>query len=291
MSQRVYIFDTTLRDGEQSPGVSLNTNEKIQIARQLARLGVDIIEAGFPISSPGDFEGVRAVAREVKGVTVAGLARANIKDIDRAWEALRQAEQPRIHTFIATSDIHLKYKLRLSREQVLEAAVAAVRHARSYTEDVEFSAEDASRSDPEFLCQVLAAAIEAGAGVVNIPDTVGYAIPGEWGGFIKSIYNRVPGIDKVIVVSTAIMTWVWPSPTPGCRGQRCPPGGGAINGIGAGRQCGPEKLSWPIPGRTGSASIPAPAPRRLQDQQAGEHPDRDEGPGQQGRCGQQRLCP
>ena len=122
MSQRVYIFDTTLRDGEQSPGVSLNTNEKIQIARQLARLGVDIIEAGFPISSPGDFEGVRAVAREVKGVTVAGLARANIKDIDRAWEALRQAEQPRIHTFIATSDIHLKYKLRLSREQVLEAA-------------------------------------------------------------------------------------------------------------------------------------------------------------------------
>ena len=199
MSQRVYIFDTTLRDGEQSPGVSLNTNEKIQIARQLARLGVDIIEAGFPISSPGDFEGVRAVAREVKGVTVAGLARANIKDIDRAWEALRQAEQPRIHTFIATSDIHLKYKLRLSREQVLEAAVAAVKHARSYTEDVEFSAEDASRSDPEFLCQVLAAAIEAGAGVVNIPDTVGYAIPGEWGGFIKSIYNRVPGIDKVIV--------------------------------------------------------------------------------------------
>ena len=199
MSQRVYIFDTTLRDGEQSPGVSLSINEKIQIARQLARLGVDIIEAGFPISSPGDFEGVRAVAREVKGVTVAGLARANFRDIDRAWEALRQAEQPRIHTFIATSDIHLKYKLRLSREQVLEAAVAAVKHARSYTEDVEFSAEDASRTDPEFLIQVMSAAIKAGARVINIPDTVGYAVPGEWGGFIKNICERLAEIDRVIV--------------------------------------------------------------------------------------------
>ena len=199
MSQRVYIFDTTLRDGEQSPGVSLNINEKVQIAKQLTRLGVDVIEAGFPISSPGDFEGVRAVAREVKGVTVAGLARAGFKDIDRAWEAVRQAEQARIHTFIATSDIHLKYKLRLSRDQVLEAAVAAVKRARTYTEDVEFSAEDASRSDPEFLFQVLAAAIKAGATVVNIPDTVGYAIPGERGGFIKTICDRVPGIEKVVV--------------------------------------------------------------------------------------------
>ena len=199
MSQRVYIFDTTLRDGEQSPGVSLSINEKIQIARQLARLGVDIIEAGFPISTPGAFEGVRAVAREVKGVTVAGLARANFRDIDRAWEALRQAEQPRIHTFIATSDIHLKYKLRLSREQVLEAAVAAVKHARSYTEDVEFSAEDASRTDPEFLIQVMSTAIKAGARVINIPDTVGYAVPGEWGGFIKNICERLAEIDRVIV--------------------------------------------------------------------------------------------
>ena len=160
---------------------------------------IDIIEAGFPISSPGDFEGVRAVAREVKGVTVAGLARANFRDIDRAWEALRQAEQPRIHTFIATSDIHLKYKLRLSREQVLEAAVAAVKHARSYTEDVEFSAEDASRTDPEFLIQVMSAAIKAGARVINIPDTVGYAVPGEWGGFIKNICERLAEIDRVIV--------------------------------------------------------------------------------------------
>ena len=199
MSQRVYIFDTTLRDGEQSPGVSLSIGEKVQIAGQLAKLGVDVIEAGFPITSIGDFKAVRAIAQEVKGVTVAGLARTNFKDIDRAWEAVRHADQARLHTFIATSDIHMKYKLRKSREQVLEAAVAAVKHAKSYTSDVEFSAEDASRSDMEFLCRVLAAVIEAGATVVNIPDTVGYAIPLEWGKFIKTIYDNVPGIEKVII--------------------------------------------------------------------------------------------
>lgn len=199
MSQRVYIFDTTLRDGEQSPGVSLNVAEKVQIAKQLARLGVDIIEAGFPISSPGDYESVSAIAREVKGVTVAGLSRANFLDIDRAWEALRGAEQARIHTFIATSDIHLKHKLCMTREQVLEATVAAVKHAKAYTSDVEFSAEDASRSDFGFLCQVLAAAIEAGATVVNIPDTVGYSLPLEWGQLINDICHRVAGIEKVIV--------------------------------------------------------------------------------------------
>lgn len=199
MSQRVYIFDTTLRDGEQSPGVSLTVNEKVQIARQLARLGVDVIEAGFPITSRGDFEAVRAVAKEVKGVAVAGLSRANFKDIDRAWEAVRHAEQPLIHTFIATSDIHMRHKLRMSREQVLEAAAAAVKHAKSYTSSVEFSAEDASRSDLDFLCRVLAAAIEAGATVVNIPDTVGYAVPAEWGRFIETICSRVPGIENVIV--------------------------------------------------------------------------------------------
>ncbi|BAF58712.1 MAG: 2-isopropylmalate synthase [Pelotomaculum sp.] len=199
MSQRVYIFDTTLRDGEQSPGVSLNVGEKVQIARQLAKLGVDIIEAGFPITSPGDFKAVSEIARQVKGVTVAALARANFQDIDRAWEAVRHAEQPRIHTFIATSDIHLKYKLRMSREEVLDAAVAAVKRARAYTGDVEFSAEDASRSDLDFLCRVLAAAIEAGATVINIPDTVGYAVPEEWGKFINTIYHKVPGIEKVIV--------------------------------------------------------------------------------------------
>ncbi len=199
MSQRVYIFDTTLRDGEQSPGVSLNTVEKLQIAKQLARLGVDIIEAGFPISSPGDFQAVRAIAREVKGVTVAGLSRANFQDIDRAWEAVKEAEQARIHTFIATSDIHLQHKLRMSREEVLETAVAAVKHAKAYTSDVEFSPEDAARSDFDFLCRVLEAVIAAGATVVNIPDTVGYAIPVEWGKLISDICNKVNGIEKAIV--------------------------------------------------------------------------------------------
>jgi len=199
MSQRVYIFDTTLRDGEQSPGASLDVNEKVQIARQLAKLGVDIIEAGFPVSSPGDFEAVRAVAREVKGVTVAGLARTHFEDIDRSWEAVRYAEQARIHTFISTSDIHLEHQLRMTRKQVLEAAVEAVKRAKSYTADVEFSAMDASRSDLDFLCNVLAAAIEAGATVINIPDTVGYAVPDEWGRFINTICHKVAGIEKVIL--------------------------------------------------------------------------------------------
>ncbi|MCL5780723.1 MAG: 2-isopropylmalate synthase [Firmicutes bacterium] len=199
MSNRVYIFDTTLRDGEQSPGVSLNINEKLQIARQLARLGVDIIEAGFPITSPGDFAAVQAVAREVRGVTVAGLARANLKDIDVAWEALRDAEQARIHTFIATSDIHLKYKLRKDRDQVVEAAVAAVKHAKKYTSDVEFSAEDASRSDVDYLARVFGEVIKAGATVINIPDTVGYAMPEEYALFIKQVMERTPGIEKAVV--------------------------------------------------------------------------------------------
>ncbi|MDO7786555.1 2-isopropylmalate synthase [Desulforamulus aquiferis] len=199
MSNRVYIFDTTLRDGEQSPGVSLNINEKLQIARQLARLGVDIIEAGFPITSPGDFAAVQAVAREVRGVTVAGLARANFKDIDGAWEAVRDAEQARIHTFIATSDIHLKYKLRKDREQVIEAAVAAVKHAKKYTSDVEFSAEDASRSDVDYLARVFGEVIKAGATVINVPDTVGYSTPEEFGLFIKAIMEKTPGIEKAVV--------------------------------------------------------------------------------------------
>ncbi len=199
MSERVYIFDTTLRDGEQSPGVSLNAGEKLQIARQLARLGVDVIEAGFPISSQGDFEAVQMIAREVKGVTVAGLARTGFSDIDRAWEALKVAEQPRIHTFIATSDIHLQYKLRMSREQVLEAAKDAVKRAKGYTSDVEFSAEDASRSDLEFLCRVVEVAIDAGAKVINIPDTVGYASPDEFARFISAIRAGVKGIEKVVL--------------------------------------------------------------------------------------------
>jgi 2-isopropylmalate synthase len=199
LSNRVYIFDTTLRDGEQSPGVSLNAGEKLEIARQLARLGVDIIEAGFPITSNGDFEAVKAIAREVRGVTVAGLARTNFADIDRAWEAVKHADQPRIHTFIATSDIHLKHKLRMNRDQVVEAAVAGVKYAKGYTADVEFSAEDASRSDLDFLCRVVEAAIGAGATTINIPDTVGYATPDEFAAFIRSIMNRVKGIEKVVL--------------------------------------------------------------------------------------------
>ena len=199
MSQRVYLFDTTLRDGEQSPGASLHIDEKIQIARQLARLKVDVIEAGFPISSEGDFKAVSAISREVKGVTVAGLCRTHFEDIDRAWEAVRYADQARIHTFISTSKIHLIHQLRMSREEVLEAAVAAVKRAKSYTADVEFSAMDASRSNLKYLCQVLTAVIKAGATVVNIPDTVGYATPEEWGRFIDAISRQVDGIEKVII--------------------------------------------------------------------------------------------
>ena len=199
MNNRVYIFDTTLRDGEQSPGVSLNANEKLEIARQLARLGVDIIEAGFPITSQGDYNAVSTIAREVRGVTVAGLARTNPADIDRAWEAVKHADQARIHTFIATSDIHLKHKLRMSREQVIETAIAGVKRARGYTSDVEFSAEDASRSEPDFLCRVVEAAIGAGATTINIPDTVGYATPDEFGEFIRYIMDNTRGIEKVVL--------------------------------------------------------------------------------------------
>jgi len=199
LNDRVYIFDTTLRDGEQSPGVNLNVHEKVEIARQLAKLGVDAIEAGFPVTSHGDYEAVRKIAREVKGVTVVGLARTNFDDIDRAWEAVKEAEQPRIHTFIATSDIHLKYKLCLTRDQVVEAAVAAVKRAKKYTSDVEFSAEDASRSDVDFLCRIFAAAIEAGATVINVPDTVGYAVPEEFAAFIRKIYDNVPNMDRAIL--------------------------------------------------------------------------------------------
>ncbi|NTW05728.1 MAG: 2-isopropylmalate synthase [Peptococcaceae bacterium] len=198
-NNRVYIFDTTLRDGEQSPGVNLNMEEKLQIARQLVRLGVDVIEAGFPYASPGDFRAVKAIAEGVKGVSVAALARADFKDIDTAWDAIRSAEQPRIHTFLATSDIHLKHKLRMSREKVLEVAEAAVKRAKGYTWDVEFSAEDAARSDLDFLCRVVETAIKAGATVINIPDTVGYSVPGEFAQFIRDIRSRVSGIEKVIL--------------------------------------------------------------------------------------------
>lgn len=197
--RRIYLFDTTLRDGEQSPGVSLNVEEKLEIAGQLARLGVDVIEAGFPIASPGDFAAVKSIADNIKGPVIAALSRATRVDIDRSWEAIKGAESPRIHTFLATSDIHLKHKLQKSREEVLTQAVEAVKYARRYCSDVEFSAEDASRSDLDFLAQVIEAVITAGAGVVNLPDTVGYAVPEEYGQFVRGLMERVPNIDKAIV--------------------------------------------------------------------------------------------
>ena len=179
---RVIIFDTTLRDGEQSPGFSMNTMEKLEMARQLARLNVDVIEAGFPISSDEDFEATREVAKQVGTLpgapSICGLSRVGLGDIDRCWEAVKYAAKPRIHTFVATSDIHLKYKLRKSRAEVMKAAVEAVRHARGYCEDVEFSPEDASRTDFDYMCDVLDAVIAAGARTINIPDTVGYAMSG-----------------------------------------------------------------------------------------------------------------
>jgi len=197
--QRIVIFDTTLRDGEQSPGVSLNVEEKLQIGRQIEKLGVDVLEAGFPVASPGDFEAVKRVAQEIRGLQVAALARANAGDIDTAWEAIRGGENPRIHTFLATSDIHLRHKLRKSREQVLEMAPAAVAHAARYTSNVEFSAEDASRSDLDFLCKVFRAVIDAGATTVNFPDTVGYAIPGDFGRMIRYVMENTPNIHRAVL--------------------------------------------------------------------------------------------
>lgn len=197
MASRVKFFDTTLRDGEQTPGISLNIQEKLEIARQLVRLGVDVIEAGFAISSQGDFMAVKTVAENVRGATIASLSRAVEKDIDRAWEAVCNAENPRIHTFIATSDIHMKYKLKMTEDEVLERAVAMVRHAKKYCSDIEFSAEDASRSRTPFLYRVVEEVIKAGATVVNIPDTVGYSSPEEFGQLIRGIRENVPGIEKV----------------------------------------------------------------------------------------------
>jgi 2-isopropylmalate synthase len=196
---RVIIFDTTLRDGEQSPGISLNAAEKLEIAHQLARLGVDVIEAGFPISSPGDFEAVRAIARSVHGPVVAGLARAHAADIERAAEAVRDAERPRVHTFISTSDIHIEHQLQSTRADVLGQARAAVAHAKSFVDDVEFSPMDATRADVEFTAEVLTAALEEGATTINIPDTVGYAMPGEYAAFLGRLYELVPGLRDVVL--------------------------------------------------------------------------------------------
>ena len=196
---KIYIFDTTLRDGEQAPGIHLNTKEKLEIAQQLARLNVDIIEAGFPITSKGDFNSVKEISAKIRDRKIAALARANFKDIDAAGEALKGAEQPVIHTFISSSDIHLKYQLRKSREEVLELAKEAVKRSLKYTDMVEFSAMDATRSDWEFLCRLFEIAIRSGAGVINVPDTVGYAIPNEFGRMIDYIFKNTAGIENVIV--------------------------------------------------------------------------------------------
>src|SRR5919205_166514 len=196
---RVKIFDTTLRDGEQSPGISLNKQEKLEIAHQLARMGVDIIEAGFPITSPGDFEAVQAIAREVEGPVICGLARTGFQDIDAAWNAVRDSERPRIHTFIATSDIHIEHKLRTTREDVKGQARAAVAHARQYTDDVEFSPEDGSRSDVEFMAEVIQIALDEGATTINVPDTVGYTMPQEYAAMFRRLYELVPDLHDVTV--------------------------------------------------------------------------------------------
>lgn len=199
MKKKIYIFDTTLRDGEQTPGVSLNAKEKLEIAKNLEALGVDIIEAGFPVTSKGDFEGVKLIAQNIKNSTVNALARANKKDIDIAYEAIKEAKRKRIHTFLATSDVHMKYKLKMTREEVLEKIREMVSYARTLVDEVEFSPEDGSRTEKEFLYKVLETAIEAGATVLNIPDTVGYSTPNEFGKLIKDIKENVNGIENVIV--------------------------------------------------------------------------------------------
>ncbi|MEF8750700.1 MAG: 2-isopropylmalate synthase, partial [Candidatus Accumulibacter necessarius] len=198
MKEHLVIFDTTLRDGEQSPGASMTKDEKLRVARQLERMRVDVIEAGFAAASPGDFDAIRTIARVITGSTICSLARSNENDIRRAGDAIAPAARGRIHTFIATSPIHMEKKLRMTPDQVVEAAVRAVHWAREYTADVEFSAEDAVRSDVDFLCRVFGAVIEAGATTINVPDTVGYSIPGVWGDLMHTLIERVPGAERVV---------------------------------------------------------------------------------------------
>jgi 2-isopropylmalate synthase len=232
-ANRVSIFDTTLRDGEQSPGISLNKQEKLEIAHQLARLGVDVIEAGFPITSPGDFEAVEAIAREVEGPVICGLARTSKQDIDAAWNAVRDAERPRIHMFLATSDIHIERKLQTTREDVKGQVRAAVAQAREHTDDVEFSPEDGSRSDIEFMAEVIQIALDEGASTINVPDTVGYAMPHEYAAMFTELYRLVPGLRDVTVsvhchddLGLAVANSL-AGLEAGCRQVEC-----AINGIG-----------------------------------------------------------
>jgi 2-isopropylmalate synthase len=230
---RVRVFDTTLRDGEQSPGIALNQQEKLEIAHQLARLGVDIIEAGFPITSPGDFESVQAIAREVHGPVICGLARTSKQDVDAAWEAVRDSERPRIHTFIATSDIHIERKLQTTREDVKGQVRAAVAHARSLVEDVEFSPEDGSRSDIPYMAEVIQIALDEGASTINVPDTVGYTMPAEYAAMFEELYRLVPDLREVVVsvhchddLGLAVANSL-AGVQAGCRQVEC-----AVNGIG-----------------------------------------------------------
>jgi 2-isopropylmalate synthase len=230
---RVRIFDTTLRDGEQSPGISLNRQEKLEIAHQLARLGVDIIEAGFPITSPGDFEAVQAIAREVHGPVICGLARTSKQDIDAAWNAVKDSERPRIHTFIATSDVHIERKLQTTREDVKGQVRAAVAHARELCEDVEFSPEDGSRSDVQYMAEVIQIALDEGATTINVPDTVGYTMPREYAAMFEELYRLVPGLHDAVVsghchddLGLAVANSL-AAVEAGCRQVEC-----AINGIG-----------------------------------------------------------
>src|SRR5438552_8900848 len=232
-SDRVLIFDTTLRDGEQSPGISLNRHEKLEIAQQLARLGVDVIEAGFPITSPGDFESVQAIAREVEGPVICGLARTVSQDIEAVWTAVRDSQRPRIHMVIATSDIHIKHKLQTTREDVKGQVRAAVAQAREYTDDVEFSTEDGSRSDVQFLAEVIQIALDEGASTINVADTVGYAMPDEFAAMFEELFRLVPALRDVVVsvhchddLVTAVANSL-AGLEAGCRQVEC-----AINGIG-----------------------------------------------------------
>lgn len=197
--RRILVFDTTLRDGEQSPGASMNLREKLEVAQALVELRADIIEAGFPIASPGDFEAVREIAAQIRGAVICGLARCNDLDIDRAWEALKLAERARIHVFLATSAIHREFKLKMTPDEIIQRAVAGVRRAVAYCDDIEFSPEDAARTEHDFLCRVVEAAIHAGATTVNIPDTVGYATPQQMGQTIAMLRNRVPNIDRAVI--------------------------------------------------------------------------------------------
>src|SRR6516165_4377515 len=198
-NDRLIIFDTTLRDGEQSPGASMNLAEKLEVAQALKDLGVDVIEAGFPIASPGDFEAVQAIAQQVEGPVICGLARCNPEDIDRAWEALRDSPRPRIHVFLATSAIHRDFKLHMAKEEIVRRAVEGVQRAKSYCADIEFSPEDAARTELDFLAEVVEKAVAAGATTINIPDTVGYAVPSQYAAAIRYLKDNVQGIDNVVL--------------------------------------------------------------------------------------------